>query len=193
MKSTVGLSNFVIAPLTTDTEAETTYGTVVPVVGAIDVSVTPDGADPNIQHADDIEFDVLYPDPQITVSVEVAALPLEIQAQISGHEVDDNGVMVKIASDTPPYYAIGFKAERRGGGDRYKWLLKCRAKPITETFHSKEGSTVTRQTGKVEFTAIKRTSDGQYEYTADVGEKFTTAKAATFLATVYEPTFTPGP
>lgn len=191
MKSIVGLSNFVIAPLTEDTAESTTYGAVVPITGAIDVGVTPDNADPDIQYADDVEFDVLYPDPQLTATAEIAALPLEIQAQISGHKVDDNGVLVKTAGDTPPYYAIGFKAARRDSADRYVWLLKGRAKPIAETHHTKEGATITRQTSKVEFTFIKRTSDGQYQYSADVGEKFTAAKAATFLSTVYEPTFTP--
>jgi phi13 family phage major tail protein len=194
MKSVVGLSNFVIAPLNEDTSEGATYDAVQPVTGAVDVSVTPDNADPDIQYADDVEFDVLYPDPEITAAVELTALPLEIQEAIGGHKIDDNGVLVKTAGDTPPYYALGFKAERRDGADRYVWLLKGRAKPITEQFHTKEGSTITRQTGKVEFAFIKRTFDGQYQYSADVGKNgFTAEKAATFLSAVYEPTFTPAP
>lgn len=192
MKSIVGLSNFVIAEMLTDTESETTYGSVEQVAGAIDVNITPDNADPDVQYADDIEYDVLQPDPQLTAAVELAALPLDIQAKICGHVIDDNGVMIKKAGDTPAYFAIGFKAKRRDGGDRYTWLLKGRAKPVTEQYHTQEGTTQTRQTGKVEFTFIKRTSDGAYQYSADVGVNgFTAAKAATFLATVYEPTFTP--
>ena len=43
----------------------------------------------------------------------------------------------------------------------------------------------------MEFTAIKRTHDGRYQAVADEGENsFTAEKAATFLDTVYEPTFT---
>jgi phi13 family phage major tail protein len=192
MKSLVGLSNFVLAPLTSDTASAAAYGTVIPVTGAIDVSITPDNADPDIQYADDVESDVLVPDPQITAAVELTALPLDIQEKIGGHKTDDNGVLVKTAGDTPAYYALGFKATRRDGGDRYMWLLKGRAKPVTEQFHTKEGTTITRQTGKVEFTFIKRTFDGAYQFSADVGTLFTAAKAATFLATVYEPTFTSG-
>lgn len=192
MKSVVGLDGFVIAEVTADTSSGTTYGAVEPIVGAMDVSVTPDNADPDIQYADNVEFDVVYPDPQITAAVELTALPLPIQAKIGGHVIDDNGVLIKAAGDTPPYYAIGFKGERRGGGDRYTWLLKGRAKPITETFHTKEGTTVTRQTGKVEFTFIKRTSDGRYQYSADLGQNgFTTAIAETFFDAVYTPVITP--
>ena len=57
---------------------------------------------------------------------------------------------------------------------------------MTEQYHTQEGETITRQTGKVEFAFIKRTSDGQYQYSADVGKNgFTTEKAATFLNGVY--------
>lgn len=192
MKSITGLSGFVIAPLTSDTSSGVVYGAVRPMTGAIDVSVTPGNADPNIQYADDVEFDVIQPDPNLTVVVELTSLPLDVQAEIGGHELDSNGVMIQTAGDTPAYYAIGFKGKRRDGGDRYTWLLKGRAKPVTETFHTEEGETVTRQTGKVEFTFLKRTYDGQYKHTADVGQNgFTTEKAATFLATVYTKNATP--
>ena len=54
--STVGLKNVVIAPLTADTESAHTYGTLQAVAGAIEASVTPENADPDIQYADDVEF-----------------------------------------------------------------------------------------------------------------------------------------
>ena len=186
MKSLVGLKDFVIAELLTDTEEGTTYGEVQSIKGVMDVSVTPSSTDADLQYADDNEYDVIYGDPEITIAAEFAQLPLAIQVKLGGHRFDDDGVMVRKAGDTPPYVAIGFKAEKREGGYRFKWLLKCRSKPITETFHTKEGQTVTRQTGKIEFTAIKRASDGEYEYTADEGENgFTKEKAAAFLAAVH--------
>lgn len=74
---------------------------------------------------------------------------------------------------------------------RYVWLYKVRAKPVTETYATKEGTSITRQTGEVEWTAIKRTSDGRYQAVADEGQNgFTTANATTFLESVYTPTFT---
>lgn len=109
---------------------------------------------------------------------------------ILNNTIDDNGVLVRSASDKPPYFAVGFKSEKSSGAFRYVWLYKVRAKPVTETYQTKEGDTVTRQTGSVEFTAIKRTHDGRYQAVADEGENgFTAEKAATFLDTVYEPTF----
>jgi DNA-directed RNA polymerase beta subunit len=49
-----------------------------------------------------------------------------------------------------------------------------------------------RQTGEVEWTAIKRTHDSRYQAVADEGENgFTAAMGETFLTSVYTPSFTP--
>ena len=192
--STVGLKNMVLAPLTEDTEATLTYGPLQLVAGAIEASVTPENADPDVQYADDIEFDVLYPDPELSFRTKMADIPLSIQEKIFGNRIDDNGVLIRTASDKPPYYAVGFMSEKTNGKFRYVWLYKVRAKPVTETYQTKEGGTITRQTGEVEWVAIKRTHDGQYQAVADEGENgFTPAMGATFLQSVYEPTFTPTP
>lgn len=188
VSSTIGLKNVVIAPLTADTEAELTYGTVQAVAGAIEASVTPDNTDPNIMYADDIEFDTLYADPEITFKLKMADIPLTIQEMLFANTMDDNGVLLRTAQDKPPYFAVGFKSEKSNGKFRYVWLYKVRAKPLTENFATKEGDTITRQNPEVEFTAIKRTHDGRYQAVADEGENgFTAEKANTFLDTVYEP------
>lgn len=189
--STVGLKNMVLAPLTEDTESTLTYGTLQAVAGAIEASVTPENADPDVQYADDIEFDVLYPDPEISFKTKMADLPLTVQEMIFANKIDDNGVLVRSANDKPPYFAVGFMSEKSNGKYRYVWLYKVRAKPVTETYQTKEGGTITRQTGEVEWTAIKRTHDNEYQAIADEGENgFTAEKGATFLQSVYEPVFT---
>ena len=190
--STVGLKNVVIAPLTEDTDTSHTYGELQLVAGAIEATITPDNTDPDIQYADDIEFDVLYPDPELTFSTSMADVPLAIQEMIFGNQIDDNGVLVRTASDRPPYFAVGFKSEKSDGACRYVWLYRVRAKPMTESYKTKEGKTITRQNGSVEWTAIKRTHDGRYQAVSDEDENgFDASKAATFLQSVYEPTFTP--
>lgn len=192
VSSTIGLKNVVIAPLTADTESGHTYGTLQLLAGAIEASVTPENADPNVQFCDDIEFDTLYADPNISFKLKMADIPLTIQEMIFAHVIDDNGVLIRTAQDKPPYFAIGFKSEKSNGKYRFVWLYKTRAKPINETFATKEGNTVTRQTPEVEFTAIKRTHDGRYQAVADEGENgFDATDAASFLTSVYEPTFTP--
>lgn len=188
VSSTIGLKNVVIAPLTADTETEHTYGTVQAMAGAIEASVTPDNTDPDIMYADDIEFDTLYADPQLTFKLKMADIPLAIQEMLFANVIDDNGVLIRTAQDKPPYFAVGFKSEKSNGKFRFVWLFKVRAKPLTENFATKEGDTATRQNPEVEFTAIKRTHDGRYQAVADEGENgFTAEKGAAFLSTVYEP------
>ena len=192
VSSTIGLKNVVIAPLTTDTEASHAYGTVQAVAGAIEASVTPDNTDPDVMYADDIEFDTLYADPQVTFRLKMADIPLIIQEMLFANVIDDNGVLIRTAQDKPPYFAVGFKSEKSNGKYRFVWLYKVRAKPMTENYATKEGDTVNRQNPEVEFTAIKRTHDGRYQAVADEGENgFDASKAAIFLTTVYDPTITP--
>ena len=191
VSSTVGLKNMVIAPVTADTETATTYGDLQRVAGAIEATITPENNDPDIQYFDDVEGDVLYPDPELTFKTKLADLPLSVQEMIFSNKIDDNGVLIRTANDKPGYFAVGFMSEKANGTYRYVWLFKVRAKPVTETYATKEGTSITRQTGEVEWTAIKRTSDGRYQAVADEGENgFTAEKAAAFLNTVYTPVFT---
>ena len=170
VSSTVGLKNMVIAPVTEDTETATTYGDLQRVAGAIEATITPENNDPDIQYFDDVEGDVLYPDPELTFKTKLADLPLIVQEMIFSNKIDDNGVLIRTANDKPGYFAVGFMSEKANGTYRYVWLFKVRAKPVTETYATKEGTSITRQTGEVEWTAIKRTSDGRYQAVADEGE-----------------------
>ena len=52
--STIGMKNVVIAPLTQDDDTGVTYGDLQLVAGAIEASITPENADPDIQYADDV-------------------------------------------------------------------------------------------------------------------------------------------
>jgi len=189
VSSTIGLKNVVIAPLTTDTELTHVYGTLQLVAGAIEATITPNNADPDIQYADDVEFDTLYPDPDLTFRLKMADIPLAIQEMLFANSIDKNGVLVRTASDKAPYFAMGFKSEKSNGKFRFVWLYKVRAKPLTENYGTKQGTTINRQEPEVEFTAIKRTHDSRFQAVADEDENGFTG-AATFLTSVYEPDFT---
>lgn len=187
--STIGLKNVVIAELLTDTESGHTYSDPQAVAGAIEATITPNNTDADIQYADDIEFDTLYPDPEITFRLQMADIPLLIQKKLFDQRIDNNGVLIRSAGDKPKYFAVGFKSEKSDGNYRFVWLYKCRANPMTENYGTKQGPTINRQTGEVEFTSVKRTHDGRYQVVADEDEN-DFAGEATFLSAVYEPTVT---
>jgi hypothetical protein len=46
----------VLAPLLTDTPAAHSYGALQFIAGAIEASIAPQNADPDIQYADDVRF-----------------------------------------------------------------------------------------------------------------------------------------
>ncbi len=72
---TIGLKNLVIAPLTTDTESTLTYGTLQAVAGAVEATISPDNSDPDVLFADDVEFDVIYPDPELSFKTKMVDIP----------------------------------------------------------------------------------------------------------------------
>ena len=119
VSSTVGLKNMVIAPLTSDDQTTVVYGPLQLVAGAIEASITPENADPDVQYADDIEFDVLYPDPELSFKTKMADIPLQIQEMLFGNQIDDKGVLIRSASDKPPYFAVGFMSEKSNHKFRY--------------------------------------------------------------------------
>jgi len=166
--SRVGLRDVIFWKLKTDTATTLTYESAAETetVDAIDVSISHANADPDILYADDIENDVLYPDTELTVTLEVKELPLSLQAKLLGNLVGTKNEIVEVAGATPPYYAMGFKSAKRDGNDRYVWLVKGRAQPLDEQFHTKE-KTPTRQNDTISLTFIKRTNDDVFKYVYD--------------------------
>jgi len=166
--SRVGLRDVIFWKLKTDTATTLTYESAAETetVDAIDVSISHANADPDILYADDIENDVLYPDTELTVTLEVKELPLSLQAKLLGNLVGTKNEIVEVAGATPPYYAMGFKSAKRDGNDRYVWLVKGRAQPLDEQFHTKE-KTPTRQNDTISLTFIKRTKDDVFKYVYD--------------------------
>ena len=111
---------------------------------------------------------------------------------IFGNQIDDNGVLIRSANDKTRLLRRRLYVRKANGKYRYVWLYKVRAKPVTESYATKEGTTITRQTGEVEWTAIKRTSDGAIRpLPMKARAALNSSKAATFLESVYSPTFTP--
>ena len=54
----------------------------------------------------------------------MADIPLSIQEMVFGNQIDDNGVLVRTATDKPPYFALGFKSEKSDSTFRFVWLYK---------------------------------------------------------------------
>ena len=192
--SRVGLRDVKIAWLDDDTDTKTDAAEYTleetSVLEAIDAQIRRSNAEPNVQYADDIESDVLYPDPEITITLEVKEVPIELQKLLFGQSTakDAAGAYKYLSGATPPYFALGFKSKKRSGADRYVWYYKCRAKPMDETYHTKEKE-LTRQQDKLEIVAIKRTYDSYVSVKVDSDAVSAPDAAAFFDGGVYEAEF----
>ena len=191
--ATIGLDRLYYSKITEDSNGEETYATPLVLAKAITAELSVELVEA-ILYADDGAAEVVKDFNSGTLTLGVDDIGPTAAADLTGSSTDDNGVLIRSASDKPPYFAVGFMSEKSNGKYRFVWLFKVRAKPVTESYQTKEGGTVTRQTGEVEWTAIKRTHDGQYQAVADEGENgFTAELGATFLQSVYTPVFTVTP
>jgi phi13 family phage major tail protein len=183
--SRVGLKGVCFWEQTADTSASVTYGSKrSEVIEAINATIAPANTDPDIQYAEDVESDVLYSDPELTVTLEAKEIPITLRAWLLGHTVDSNGVMIEKATDAPPYIAMGFKSIKRNNAYRYVQLLKGRAKLMSDTYRTME-KTPTRQTDSIEIVFIKRTYDNDYKYQVDSDTAAFSGEAATFFDAPY--------
>jgi len=184
-KSPIGLKNLVTAELLTDTVAETTYGAVESVVGAITIKVSDDSGKADVQYADDAEYDRLHPLPKLSFSMETADVPPAWQAKFFGHAVDTNGVTVGNQVDNPPYRAFGYKSKKADGTYRYVWLYKCiPVKRSGDHEHAtEEADKVNRKTSTIEWEAVPTIYTGEYKtFVDDDTTAFASAKATFFNA-----------
>ena len=170
----IGINNLHIAELTNDDSNGVTYTTPTRVIGAITVDVQP-SSNSNTLYADDSPFAAATALGEITVSIEVADLPLDIQAKLLGHTVKD-GVLTAKGTDKAPYFAIMFESAKHDGTTRYIKLLKGLFKEPTETYNTKTDSPEF-STPTIEGTFVVRTFDNAWKKIADSSDTAFTGAA----------------
>jgi len=74
-------------------------------------------------YADDSTVDIINNFDSATVTIDTYGLNNATIAELEGHTVDTNGIMVEKSSDEAPYIALGFKSLKRNAKYRLVWLL----------------------------------------------------------------------
>ena len=109
--SKIGISKFHYAVQTAEDSAtaDATYGTAKAVPGLVSIEVTTE-AQSNTLYADNGPYETASAMGAVNVSIDLADLPLEVQADLLGHTYDStNKTLIKKASDNAPYAAILFE------------------------------------------------------------------------------------
>lgn len=154
-----GLKDLHYAIITSENDSETVYGEVKPFGPAMALSIQPTINRANLR-ADD---GVLFTDSAkgaITVSVNTAYLEKEVEADILGKTIHENGTISDNVEDDAPYIAIGGRALNARGGYDYFWLYRVKLAPSEENLETLQ-ETPTYQTPNLTGEAIPRIHDGE--------------------------------
>lgn len=110
--SKIGISKFHYAVQTAEDSAtaDATYGTTKAVPGLVSIEVTTE-AQSNTLYADNGPYETASAMGAVNVSIDLADLPLDVQADLLGHAYTEtpDKTLVKKASDNAPYVAIMFE------------------------------------------------------------------------------------
>lgn len=189
MNLIIGARDLVIAKQTADSSTALTYETVEKVEGLVSVSIKDNSGEQKPYHADDVEKGRLSSQAKMGITIELLAAAKATIAKFYGHTVNStDGTVSKKDGDSPPYFAIGFKAatSTTAGGDDGVWFKKCIATKRSNEmeYKTKEGENVTIQTVKLEFEAIPTIKDSEYMILANSKDTGMSTKWATWFDTV---------
>lgn len=183
---TIGLDMFHYAVM--DDEALETYeGEPIHIPGLMQANVSPTVNSVNLP-ADDKIYDTADSLGGINVTVGLADIPTDDQANLLGHTVNTDGVMVRKSTDHAPYVAIGYRRQMSNGKYRYVWLYKGKFRLFDQNADTK-GETPAFQTPSMQATFMPRDKDNQWQAVANEGD--TTVLPATLTSwfdAVYEET-----
>jgi len=141
----------------TETTGAPTYGTPVPIPGAVSISLEPEGEESSF-YADDVLYDYETGNNGYTGTLEIALIPDKFFEDVIGFTLDNNDVFVEKNTDAPKPFALMFEFTGDANGIRH-CLYNCIAsRPTLEGETKAEGKEV--QTTEIEFKAIPEETTG---------------------------------
>ena len=166
--ATIGLRDLHYAILKQDNAEGASYDTPVKLSGAIAANVNPNTSSATL-FADDGPYDSSTTLGEIELELNVADIPAEHNAALLGHSYK-NGVLIKKASDQPPYVAIGYRSLKSNGAYRYTWLYKGKFTDGEQNNQTK-GDSIEYQTPTIKGAFVKRDFDDMWQAEADSDDK----------------------
>ena len=191
--STIGLDNLVYAPITNNEDGNEEYGTPVSLAKAIKADISVENAEA-ILYADDGAAEDVKMFKGGKVSIGVDDIGTEKAKELTGAEIDKNGVLVSTDTDIAPYVALGFRALKPNGKYRYFWLYKVKFAVPSINLATK-GDSISFQTPTIEGSIMRRNkpdAKNKHPWKAEVTEGDTGINESVltdWFKNVYEPSF----
>lgn len=117
------------------------YGDVFAIAGVAEVSKEVEQAS-DAHYYDNMAAIVIDADGADTVTVNASAIPLDVQARLTGQHYDTSkGALVEANGRKKPYFALGYITEDTDGNEVYVWRHKGKIMLGTETHNTQDNST----------------------------------------------------
>lgn len=179
----INVKNLVYAKMLTDTASGCTYDDVKSLAGVKSIQLTPtvaNGEDFN-NGAKDFTMSKIT---GYEMSVETSKIPVDVRAELLGHTINSNGVLVVGANDQPINIAVGYEIENDENRRELVWLLKGKMQPYGQTINQSEKD-IKVASDSSKFVFVVREHDGNFQAVGDTSlSTFTSAIAETFLDNV---------
>lgn len=191
--ATIGLDQLYYSKITEGANGDETFATPVQLAKAISAGITVDVNEATL-FADDAEAESVKAFKSGKLTLGVDDIGVTAAQDLTGAEIDDNGVLVASTEDQAPYVAIGFRALKANGKYRYFWLYRVKF-AVPSTNLATKGDSIAFQTPTIEGTIMRRNKvdgNGRHPWKTEVTEGATGVTEATinsWFTKVYEPVF----
>ena len=194
--ATIGMDKLFYAPITDDINGEETYGVPVQMARAINADLTIELAEAQLFADDGLAY-VIKDFKSGTLVLGVDDLGVAVVQELTGAEVDDNGVLISASENVGKPVAVGFRAAKPNGIYRYFWFYRVQFGFPAANMQTK-GDTITFQTPSITGTILRRNrldDLGNHPWKAEVtqGDPGVSQNVIDdWYADVYEPVFAGG-
>ncbi len=191
--ATIGLDNIVYAKITEDEKGDETYAEPKKLAKALSADLSIALAEA-ILYADDGPAESVKEFANGTLTLGIDDLLSEVVKDLTGAEIDKNGVIVSTSEDAAAPVAIGFRSKKANGKYRYFWLYKVQF-GIPAVSLATKGESIEFKTPTIEGTVMRRNkvdSKGKHLWKTEVTEGESEKSAETiksWFTQVYEPEY----
>ena len=191
--ATVGMDMLFYAKITDGADGEE-YGTPIKLARAIKADLPVEPAEAQF-FADDGAVYAINDFKSGTLSLGIDDIGVTAAQDLTGAEVDSNGVLISASENEGTPVAIGFRALKPDGHYRYFWLYRV-IFGVPSTNLQTKGDSITFQTPTIEGIVLRRSKPdgkGKHPWKAEATEGDTGVSASVisgWYTQVYEPVFT---
>ena len=192
--ATIGLDKLFYAKITEDDNGDETYATPMQMAKAMSADLSVELAEATL-YADDGAAEIVKEFKSGTLSLGVDDIGAAVASDLTGANIDANGVVISTSEDGGDPVAVGFRAKKANGKYKYYWLYRVKF-GIPTTNLATKGDSITFSTPTIEGTILRRNKldgKGKHPWKAEVTEGDATVGAdtiANWYKEVYEPSYT---